>query len=71
MDPVTRNKIKFLNSEDTKQSNDSHIKLDDYIPASQIEVSLGGEYNFVFDINIYWNRLLEKTGNPFKLIEYN
>lgn len=70
MDPVTRNKIKFLNPEDSKQSNDSQIKLEDYIPPNQMEVSLGGEYNFAFDIDIYWNRLLEKTGNPYKLIEY-
>jgi hypothetical protein len=71
MDPITRNKIKFLNPEDTKQSNDSQIKLEDYIPPDQMEVSLGGQYNFGFDFDIYWNRLLEKTGDPYKLIEYS
>ncbi|KAI9487364.1 MAG: CRAL-TRIO domain-containing protein [Benjaminiella poitrasii] len=71
MDPVTRNKIKFINPDDTKQNtNTDQINMKDYIPLEQMEVSLGGHYNFEFDIDTYWNDLLDKTGKPFKVIEY-
>jgi hypothetical protein len=35
-----------------------------------MEVGLGGLYNFDFDVNVYWDALLEKTGRPYKVIEY-
>lgn len=70
MDPVTRNKIKFINSDDTKATSNDHINLGDCIPLKQMEVGLGGLYNFDFDVNVYWDALLEKTGKPYKAIEY-
>ncbi|KAI8638790.1 CRAL-TRIO domain-containing protein [Parasitella parasitica] len=71
MDPVTRNKIKFINSDDnTKSTNNDQINIDDYIPLKQMEVSLGGQYNFAFDIDTYWSALLRETGDPYKVIEY-
>lgn len=70
MDPVTRNKIKFINSDDTKNTSNDQINMDDFIPLKQMEVGLGGQYNFIFDIDIYWRALLEKTGKPYKVIEY-
>jgi hypothetical protein len=70
MDPVTRNKIKFINSDDTKATTNDRINMNDYIPLKQMEVGLGGLYNFDFDVNVYWDALLDKTGRPYKAIEY-
>jgi hypothetical protein len=61
MDPVTRDKIKFI---------DDSLHLKEYIPLASMESELGGTYSFSFDIDIYWKRLLEVTGNPCKLIDY-
>jgi hypothetical protein len=70
IDPVTRNKIKFINLDENKTTTNDLINLDEFIPLKQMEVDLGGEYNFAFDIDTYWNSLLEATGKPYKVIEY-
>ncbi|KAI8354048.1 CRAL-TRIO domain-containing protein [Blakeslea trispora] len=70
VDPITRNKIKFINSGDSKDATNDVVNLEDYIPLEGMEVDLGGKYNFEFEINTYWEKLLEKTGNPFKVIDY-
>lgn len=69
VDPVTKEKIKFL-STDTNNNDDDLTKSEGPISLDQLEVSLGGRYNFEFDMPTYWNRLLEITGNPYKVIEY-
>lgn len=70
MDTVTRNKIKFINTDDTKTANNDLINMEDYIPLNQMEVDLGGKYNFAFDMPTYWSTLLKVTGEPYKVIEY-
>lgn len=68
MDPVTRNKVKFINTDGTKSAD--VIDIDDYISLKQMEVALGGHYNFDFDMSTYWSSLLKTTGEPYKVIEY-
>jgi hypothetical protein len=70
MDPVTKSKIKFLSHDEKTTTNENEINLEDYITPKEMEVSLGGQYNFNFDIETYWTRLLEKTGDPCNVIEY-
>lgn len=76
MDPVTKAKIKFVydkdkqTKDDAKGVNNEWVHLQDYVPADQLETEYGGNYNFTFDIDTYWNALLEKTGKPYKTIDY-
>ncbi|KAI8333204.1 CRAL-TRIO domain-containing protein [Choanephora cucurbitarum] len=70
VDPVTRNKIKFINSGDSKDATNDVVNMEDYIPLDNMEVDLGGKYNFEYEVNAYWQKLFEYTGNPFKVIEY-
>ncbi|KAI8883580.1 CRAL/TRIO domain-containing protein [Backusella circina FSU 941] len=61
MDPVTRDKIKFI---------DDSLHLKEFIPLESMETELCGTYSFSFNIDIYWKRLLEVTGDPYKVIDY-
>lgn len=70
MDPVTKEKIRFINTDDTKEAGSGYSNLEDYIPLNQMEVELGGKFNFAFDISTYWDSLLKVTGEPFNAIEY-
>ncbi|CEJ04118.1 hypothetical protein RMCBS344292_18086 [Rhizopus microsporus] len=67
MDPVTRNKIKFID-EDTNKNSQDVICMEDCISPEQIEASLGGKFNFNFDIDTYWDALLKRTDK--EVIEY-
>lgn len=69
MDPITKEKIKFL-SNDSNVSDEDLTKSDGPIALDQLEVALGGRYNFSFDMPTYWSKLLETTGKPCKVIEY-
>ncbi|KAI9310172.1 CRAL-TRIO domain-containing protein [Dichotomocladium elegans] len=77
MDPVTKAKIKFVideekrTKEDDKGLKNEWVHLRDYISPSMLECEYGGEYNFKYDLETYWSALLEKTGNPYKVIEYH
>ena len=76
MDAVTRNKIKFVidDKDDKEKKNDisnDWVNLKDYIDADQLETDYGGSFNYAYQIEPYWKSLLEKTGNPHKIIEYN
>ncbi|KAI8997502.1 CRAL-TRIO domain-containing protein [Pilobolus umbonatus] len=70
MDPITRNKIKFINPDDTKECTNDLVNLKDHIPLDHFEVDLGGSFNFEYKANVYWSKLLERTGNPCNIIEY-
>ncbi|KAI9282576.1 CRAL-TRIO domain-containing protein [Sporodiniella umbellata] len=74
MDPVTKNKIKFVHDSkeesDTKSTSNEWVHIKDYIEPDQLEVDFGGRFNFLFEIGAYWSSLLEKTGNPYKVIDY-
>ncbi|KAG2234083.1 hypothetical protein INT48_006228 [Thamnidium elegans] len=74
MDPVTKNKIKFVvdgkEDKDTKNLGNEMVRLDDYIDPEQLECDFGGHFNFEFELESYWTALLEKTGNPYKVIDY-
>lgn len=61
MDPVTRNKIKFIDDSSAKSNSPDVVNMEECIDSNQIESSLGGKYNFDFDISTYWKALLEKT----------
>lgn len=75
MDPVTKNKIKFVidgkEDKDTKNLSNEMVRLEDYIDPEQLECDFGGRFNFEFELEAYWSALLEKTGNPYKIIDYN
>lgn len=76
MDPVTKNKIKFVydskdEKDNTKNTSNEWVHIQDYIPPDQLECDFGGRYNFTYELEPYWSSLLEKTGNPYKVIEYN
>ncbi|CDH51854.1 cral trio domain-containing protein [Lichtheimia corymbifera JMRC:FSU:9682] len=77
MDPVTKAKIKFVyddekrSKDDTKGLKNEWVHIGDYIPKNMLECEYGGDYNFKYDIESYWSALLEKTGNPYKVIEYH
>ncbi|KAI8979179.1 CRAL-TRIO domain-containing protein [Mycotypha africana] len=75
MDPVTKNKIKFVydgqEGKKEKSIGNDWVHLKDYIEPDQLESDFGGEYNFEYDLESYWNALLEKTGKPYKIIDYN
>ncbi|KAI9487555.1 MAG: CRAL-TRIO domain-containing protein [Benjaminiella poitrasii] len=76
MDPVTKNKIKFVHDgnkdeKDTKQTTNEWVNLGDYIDTDQLECDFGGHFNYTYELEPYWSALLEKTGNPYKVIEYN
>ncbi|SAL95207.1 hypothetical protein [Absidia glauca] len=75
IDPVTRAKIKFVvekrgDNADVKRDASELAYLPDYIPEDQIETEFYGERHFSFDIDTYWSRLLELTGDPHKIIDY-
>lgn len=74
MDPVTKNKIKFVydagGNSDTKATTNEWVHLKDHISSNQLETDFGGSYNFKFNIDSYWKKLLEYTGNPYKVIDY-
>ncbi|KAI9012020.1 CRAL-TRIO domain-containing protein [Phycomyces nitens] len=71
IDPVTKAKIQFVRDQDkTKDEQKDLANLFDFISADQLECEYGGNYNFQFDKETYWNTLLEITGKPFKTIEY-
>ncbi|GAA5803133.1 CRAL-TRIO domain-containing protein [Helicostylum pulchrum] len=69
MDPITKEKIRFLSTDANVEDQDL-AKSDGPIALDQLEAGLGGRYNFAFDMPTYWNRLLETTGKPYKVIEY-
>ncbi|KAI8388459.1 CRAL-TRIO domain-containing protein [Radiomyces spectabilis] len=73
IDPVTKSKISFVHDENTvkddKASSDK-VFLQDYIDIDTLESEFGGRYPFKFDIDTYWTQLLQKTGNPYKVIDY-
>jgi hypothetical protein len=77
MDPVTKSKIKFAyDGKDEKQENAKNttnewVHMDDYIDVDQLEGDYGGRFNFTYELEPYWTALLEKTGNPYKVIDYN
>ncbi|KAG1457285.1 hypothetical protein G6F56_006644 [Rhizopus delemar] len=75
MDPVTKNKIKFVydskEEKDTKNTSNEWVHIKDYIDPEQLEVDFGGLHNFLYEIEPYWSSLLENTGNPYKVIDYN
>lgn len=75
MDPVTKNKIKFVidgkDNKETKSLNNEMVHLEDYIDPDQLECDFGGHFNYQFELEPYWKSLLEKTGNPYKIIDYN
>jgi hypothetical protein len=75
IDPVTRAKIKFVvekrgDNADVKRDASELAYLPDYIPEDQIESEFYGKRHFSFDIDTYWSRLLELTGDPHKIIDY-
>ena len=74
MDPVTKNKIKFVydanGKQDTKATANEWVHIHDYIAPDQLESEYGGDFFFKFDIDTYWDRLLETTGKPYKVIDY-
>ncbi|CAO3650446.1 unnamed protein product [Cunninghamella blakesleeana] len=74
MDPVTKNKIKFVydagGNTDTKATTNEWVHLKDHISSHQLETDFGGSYHFKFNIDTYWKKLLEYTGNPYKVIDY-
>jgi hypothetical protein len=80
MDPVTLNKIKFVidkknDAENIKETEKPQVEnewvhLEEYIDQDQLETVFGGNYNYKFDYEAYWNALLDHTGRPYKLIHY-
>ncbi|KAI7897049.1 CRAL-TRIO domain-containing protein [Mucor mucedo] len=74
MDPVTKNKIKFVidgkDNKETKSLSNEMVHLEDYIDLDQLECDFGGHFNYQFELEPYWKLLLEKTGDPYKIIEY-
>ncbi|KAL0092617.1 CRAL-TRIO domain-containing protein [Phycomyces blakesleeanus] len=74
MDPITKQKIKFVydreGKTDTKGTTNEWVHLKDYISSNQLETDFGGEYHFSYEVEPYWNALLDKTGRPYKVIEY-
>ncbi|KAI7866510.1 CRAL-TRIO domain-containing protein [Spinellus fusiger] len=74
MDPITKQKIKFVYDEDgksdSKSTSNDWVSLLDYVPKNQLETDFGGDYHFAYDVETYWNELLDSTGRPHKLIEY-
>ncbi|ORX91053.1 CRAL/TRIO domain-containing protein [Basidiobolus meristosporus CBS 931.73] len=57
IDPVTRNKINFV---DRKKAEQMGEKLDmDYV-----EQHIGGKFDFEYDHSVYWKALLEATNTP-------
>ncbi|KAF7727985.1 hypothetical protein EC973_006750 [Apophysomyces ossiformis] len=75
MDPVTKAKIKFAydtdGKNDTKATTNEWVYLKDYIPENQLETDFGGSYHFSYDLEKYWTALLNRTGAPYKTIEYH
>ncbi|KAG0189900.1 hypothetical protein DFQ28_002785 [Apophysomyces sp. BC1034] len=79
IDPVTKAKIKFVHDSDKVKydennkpsNNDDQVFLQDFIAAEQLEVEFGGKHNFEFQIEQYWNQLLDVTGRPYKTIDYS
>lgn len=77
MDPVTKAKIKFVYDKEkggkddaANKTNNEMVHIEDYISPDQLECEYGGNYNFSYNINDYWNALLEHTGKPYKVIDY-
>ncbi|ORY40942.1 CRAL/TRIO domain-containing protein [Rhizoclosmatium globosum] len=63
MDPVTLAKICFATSDGrqekkAEQGTGGWIRLLDIVDASMLPVELGGDYNFVFNINEYWKAFM-------------
>lgn len=75
MDPVTKNKIKFVydsnEEKDTKSTSNEWVHIKDYIEEDQLECDFGGRFNYLYELEPYWSSLLEKTGKPYKVIDYN
>ncbi|CAO3651149.1 unnamed protein product [Mucor fragilis] len=75
MDPVTKNKIKFVydgkEEKENKNTSNEWVHMEEYIEPDQLECDFGGRYNFTYELEPYWSALLAKTGNPYKIIEYN
>ncbi|KAG1136946.1 hypothetical protein G6F37_001747 [Rhizopus arrhizus] len=75
MDPVTKNKIKFVydsnEEKDTKSTSNEWVHIKDYIEEDQLECDFGGRFNYLYELEPYWSSLLEKTGRPYKVIDYN
>jgi hypothetical protein len=74
MDPVTKNKIKFVyDGKDEKNNNSTNnewVHLDEYIDPARLERDFGGAFDYSFELEPYWSALLEQTGNPYKVIDY-
>lgn len=73
IDPVTKNKIKFVdlnlaesNDSDNitaeKKSSTQKVQILDYVDKDQLESEYGGNNNFCYEHEIYWNALLERIG---------
>jgi hypothetical protein len=50
LDPVTRDKMRF------------NPELLEFIPRQQLDVDFGGDYEFVFDKDAYWNQIIRCVG---------
>ncbi|CAO3591868.1 unnamed protein product [Absidia cylindrospora] len=76
MDPVTKNKIKFVydnvdgKQDDTKATTNEWVHFKDFISNDQLETDFGGDYPFRYDLETYWKSLLDITGDPYKVIDY-
>ncbi|ORZ14206.1 CRAL-TRIO domain-containing protein [Absidia repens] len=76
MDPVTKNKIKFVydnvdgKQDNTKATTNEWVHLQDFISNDQLETDFSGDYHYKYDLETYWDQLLDYTGKPYKVIDY-
>ncbi|KAI9310790.1 CRAL-TRIO domain-containing protein [Dichotomocladium elegans] len=72
LDPVTRAKAKLVSAPDsTGSTSGDWVNLREHVLPSALEADFGGDLNFEYDVNIFWDALLERTGRPYKIIDYN
>ncbi|KAI8391583.1 CRAL-TRIO domain-containing protein [Radiomyces spectabilis] len=64
MDPVTKDKIKFV------ATTNAWVHLEQCIDPNHLETDFGGNYHFTFDIDAYWDKFIDHTGRPYKVIDY-
>ncbi|CAG8467105.1 8688_t:CDS:2 [Gigaspora margarita] len=64
IDPVTKNKIKFVDLEnpDRMKSDPQWANILDEIDRNQLESEYGGDQEFVYNFEIYWDTLLKRIG---------
>ncbi|KAI8985816.1 CRAL-TRIO domain-containing protein [Pilobolus umbonatus] len=74
MDAVTKNKIKFVidgrEDKETRNLSNEQVHIEDYVDLNQLECDFGGHFNYIYELEPYWSSLLNKTGNPYKVINY-